>query len=95
MAGEQWAATALAPPDPAVPPPGEGYQGREGMAAYFVVVVFKMSAGSTFDLPGPLFPVGGVSCISLTLHLLGVAGLQQALCSRNTAYPRSSSSQFG
>lgn len=48
MAGEQQAATALAPPDPAVPPPGEGYQAREGMAAYFVAVVFKMSAGSNF-----------------------------------------------
>lgn len=48
MAGEQQAATALAPPDPAVPLPGEGYQAREGMAAYFVAVVFKMSAGSNF-----------------------------------------------
>lgn len=47
MAGEERAGTVSAPLDPAVPSPGEGYEGREGMAAHFVAVVFEMSPGST------------------------------------------------
>lgn len=47
MEGEERADAAFAPLDPAVPSPGEGYRGREGMAAYFIAVVFELSPGST------------------------------------------------